>query len=59
MSRKESEDFPVGNGPILQQEESRSDQPTLKEVCRMINEVLEVCNRIIDKMREYTEERRV
>ena len=24
----------------------------------MNNEVLEVCNRIIDKMREYTEERR-
>ena len=51
MSRKESELIPVGNGPILQQEESRADQPTLGEVCRMIKEVLEVCNRIIYKVR--------
>ena len=41
MSRKESEAVPVVNGPVPQQEEFRPDQPTLKEVCRIIKEVFE------------------
>ena len=57
MLRKEGEAVPVGNGPVPQKEEFGSDQPTLEEVCRMIKKSLEVCNRRIDKMQEYMEER--
>ena len=57
MLRKENEVVPEGNGPVPQQEEVGSDQPTL-EVCRMIKEALEVSNRRIGKLQEYTEERR-
>ena len=58
MSRKESEAVPVGNSPVPQHEEFGSDQPTLKEVCRMIKEVFEEGDRRIYKMQEYTGERR-
>ena len=36
MLRKESDAVPEGNDPVLQQEEFGSDQPTLEELCRMI-----------------------
>ena len=58
MSRKESEAVPVDNGPVPQQEEFGPHRPTLEKVYRMIKEVFEEWDRRIDKMREYTEERR-
>ena len=58
MLRKENEVVPVGNGPVHQQEEFGSGQPTLNEVCRMFKEALEVCNRSVDKMQEYVEDLR-
>ena len=56
MSRKDGEAVPVGNVPVPQQEELGHDQPTLEEVYRIIKEVFEKWDKIIDKMREYTEE---
>ena len=41
MPRKESEAVPVGNDPILQQEEFGSGQPTLVDVYRKIEVLLE------------------
>ena len=58
MLRKESKAVPEGNGPVTQQEEFGPNQPTLEELCRMIKEVFEEWDRRIDKMREYTEERK-
>ena len=42
MPRKESMAVPGGNGPIPQQEEYGSGQPTLEDVYRMAKEVFEV-----------------
>ena len=39
MPRKESEAVPEGNGPVPQQEEFGSGQPTLADVYRMVKEV--------------------
>ena len=39
MLRKESEAVPEGNGPVPQQEESRSGQPTRVDVYRKIEEI--------------------
>ena len=36
MLRKESEAVPEGNGPVPQQEELGSGQPTLEDVHRMV-----------------------
>ena len=52
MLREESEAVPEGNGLVPQQEELGSGEPTLADVCRMIKEALEVCNRRIDTMHE-------
>ena len=42
MPRKESEAVPEGNdGPVPQQEEFESGQPTLADVYRMVQEVFE------------------
>ena len=38
MPRKESEAVPVGNGPVPQQEEFGSGEPTLADVCRLFEE---------------------
>ena len=40
MLRKESEAVPEGNGPLPQQEDFGSGQPTLEEVYRMLCEVI-------------------
>ena len=58
MLRKENEAGPEGNGPVPQQEEFGSGQPTLGEVCRMIKKTFEVCNRNFEKMQEYVEDLR-
>ena len=50
MLRKESEAVSEGNGPVHQQEEFGSGQPTLEEVYQMIKKALEVCNRSFNKM---------
>ena len=39
MLRRKSKAFPVGNGPVPQQEEFGFDQPTLEDVHRMIEEL--------------------
>ena len=61
MLRKESEAVPEGNGPILQQEELCSGQPTMEDVYRIMKEVFDRWDRkldeISDKMEEYIEER--
>ena len=38
MPRKEIEAVPEGNGPVLQQEEIGSGEPTLADVCRLFEE---------------------
>ena len=58
MLRKESEAVSEGNGPVPQQEELGSGQPTMEEICWVIKKPLEVCNRSFDKVEEYIEERR-
>ena len=61
MPRKESEAVPEGNGPILQQEELGSGQPTMENVYRMMKEAFDQWDRklddISDKVEEYIEER--
>ena len=61
MPRKASEAVPEGNGPILQQEEFGSGQPTMEGVYRMMKEASDRWDRkldeISDRMEEYTEER--
>ena len=41
MPRKESEAVPEGNGPIPQQEEFGSGQPTLEDIYRMLCEAID------------------
>ena len=41
MPRKESETVPEGNGPVLQQKDFGSGQPTLVDVYRKIEELLD------------------
>ena len=50
MSRKESEAVLEGNGPIPQQEEFRSSQPTLEDAFR---EIREEYKKHMDKIRRY------
>ena len=57
MLRKESEAVPEGNGPVPQQEEFGSGQPTLEDVYRIMKEVFEEWDTKMDKLlREYREE---
>ena len=56
MLRKESETAPEGNGPVPQQEEFGSGQPTLEGVYQMMKEVFEVWDTKMDKLREYKED---
>ena len=58
MLRKESEIVPEGNGPVPQQDEFGSGQPTLVDALRKIKEALEVCHRKFDKMEEYVDDLR-
>ena len=59
MLRKASEAVPEGNGPILQQEEFGSGQPTMEDIYRMMKEAFDRWDRkldeISDKMEEQTE----
>ena len=71
MLRKESEAVPEDNGPLFQQEEFGSGQPTLEEVYRMLCDVIDSrfdrqqkrMNSCFDrwdtKMDEISDERRV
>ena len=58
MLRKESEVVSEGNGPIPQRDEFGSDQPTMVDALRKIEEALEVCHRRFDKMEEYVDDLR-
>ena len=42
--------YPEGNGPVPQQEESGSDQPTLTDVYRMIEKFFDRSNRKLDEL---------
>ena len=61
MPRKESEAVRESKGPILQQEEFGSGQPTMEDAYRMMKEAFDRWDRkldkISDKMKEYIEER--
>ena len=46
MPRKESEVVPESNGPVPQQEEFGSGQPTLEDFCRRMSEEID---KILDK----------
>ena len=48
MPRKESEDVPVGNGPVPQQEEFGSGEPTLADVYRLCEERFDKQQRRMD-----------
>ena len=50
MPRKESEAVPEGNGPVPQQEEFGSGQPTLADVYRMVKEVFGGWDRKLDEI---------
>ena len=58
MLRKESEAVPEGNGPVPQQDEFGSGQPTLVDALRKIKEALGVCHRRFDKMEKYVDDLR-
>ena len=48
MSRKENEAVPVGNGPVPQQEEFGSGEPTLADVYRLFEERFDRQQKIMD-----------
>ena len=56
MPRSWSKAVPEGNGPAPQQEKLVSDQPTLADVYRMLEELFDKLDRKID---ELVEEMRV
>ena len=58
MLRKESEAVPEGNGPVPQQDEFGSGQPTLVDALRKIKKALKVCHRRFNKMEEYVDDLR-
>ena len=53
MLPKESEAVHEGNGPIPQQEEFGSDEPTLADVYRMFKERFDRWDRKLDEMAEF------
>ena len=52
MPRNWSEAVPDGNGPVPQQVEFGSDQPTLVDVHRMIEEIFDKSDRELDELTE-------
>ena len=52
MLPKESEAVPKGNGPVPQQEEFGSGEPTLSDVYRMFRERFDRWDRKLDEMAE-------
>ena len=50
MPRNWSEAVPEGNGPVPRQEEFGSDQPTLVDVYRMIEELFDKSDRKLDEL---------
>ena len=52
MPRKEGKAVPEGNGPVPQQKEFGSDQPTLADVYRMMEELFDESNRKLDGLTE-------
>ena len=47
MPRKESKAVPEGNGPVPQQEELGSGQPTLVYACRMVEQLFDKPDRYL------------
>ena len=56
MLRKKSEAVSEGNGPVPQQNEFGSGQPTLVDAFRKMKEAPEVCHRRFGKMEEYVDD---
>ena len=58
MQRKESGAVPEGNGPVPQQEEFESGEPTLAELCRLVEErfdrQLKIMKSCFEKMDELS-----
>ena len=52
MPRNWSEAVPEGNGPVPRQEEFGSDQPTLANAYRIIEELLDESDRKLDELAE-------
>ena len=52
MPWKGSEAVPQGNGPVLQQEEFGSNQPTLADIYRMVKEPFNQSNRKLNELSE-------
>ena len=52
MPRNWSEAVPEGNGPVPQQEEFGSDQPTVVYIYRMIKELFDESDRKLDEFME-------
>ena len=57
MPQKESEAIPEGNGPVPQQEEFGSGEPTLADVYRMFDDFLDRWGRKLEKSRRRTSQR--
>ena len=53
MPQKESKAVPEGNGPVPQQEELGSGQPTLANVYRMMEERFDKLDRYLDSMKRH------
>ena len=56
MPRKKIEAVPEGNGPILQQEEFGSGQPTMEDIYRIMKEAFDRWDRKLDKVSDKMEE---
>ena len=56
MPRKESEAVPESNGPVPQQEEFGSGQPTLADVYRRFKERFDQSDRYLDSMKSHLDQ---
>ena len=50
MLRKENEAVPEGNGPVLQQEKIGSGQPTVEDIYRIMEKVIEEWDTKLDEL---------
>ena len=53
MLRKKSKAVPEGNGPVPHQDEFRSDQPTMADLYRMVNERFDQSDRYLHRMKSH------
>ena len=53
MPRKESKAVSEGNGPVPRQDKFGSDQPTMADLHRMIEERFDQLDRYLDRMKNH------